>query len=475
MKERAILRFLGLMCLFLALALLLPLFFAYYHNENIFLFLYPIIISIISGTVLIVSGKKEEIGLKESMVIVVFAWLLFSILGLIPFHLYGLNFIDSLFETVSGFSTTGASVINDVEILPLSLLLWRSFTHWLGGLGIILLVIAILPSMGGGMQLFRAESTGPLLEKETPKVRYMALILLGVYLLISLLEIFLLTFAGMNWFDAMIHTFGTVATGGFSSKNASIGSYHSLFIEIIIITFMFLASINFFLIFKLLKGDLKHFFFNKEMQFHFGVILVASSLITLNLNFETLMGFKEAIRVSAFNVMSLISTTGFAVSDFNQWPDFSKFILFLLLLIGGCAGSTSGSIKNIRYMIVFKYLRRELKKMVHPTMVEKITIGKRIIDEEVITKVFIFVFLYFSILVFLSLILIYGGADTVTSLSAVAATIGGVGPGFNLVGPASTYSFLPVVSKLALIAGMILGRLEIFSVLLLFMPSFWQK
>mgnify|MGYP001171479122 FL=1 len=424
------------------------------------------------------TGERISLSHREGFVIVTLAWVLASAFGGLPFLLSGVvpTFCDAFFETMSGFTTTGASVISNLDTASRGILFWRALTHWMGGMGIIILSIAILPILGvGGMQLFKAEIPSPVKDKITPRITETAKNLWLVYVAITAVEIVLLWLGGMSVFDAVCHAFATMATGGFSTYDASIARFDSLYIEIVIIVFMFVAGMNFTLHYRLFKGDAKSFVRDPEFHFYGAIVLVATALITLDLRFHYFSSLGESLRFAAFQVVSIITTTGFATYNFDQWPAPSKFILVLLMFIGGCAGSTGGAIKCLRFMVVIKQTFIELTRLIHPHAVISVKIAKVAVPPEIVSSIRSFFFLYIAIAMAAMLALTLLGVDMVTSISGVAATLGNVGPGLGLVNASSTYVELPQTAKWILSACKLLGRLEIYTVLVLLVPDFWKK
>ena len=480
MNFRMVLRVLGILLICEAI-LMLPsaAVSVYYKGTDTLAFVISIIVVLIAAApMLVVPIKNKNIYARDGFAIVALGWILLSYFGCLPFAISGAipSIVDSFFETVSGFTTTGASILTNIEALPKGLLFWRSFTHWVGGMGVIVLTLAILPSVGAGaLQMMKAESPGPNPGKLVPRVGETAKILYKIYLAITVLEIVLLMFAGMNWYDAMIHTFGTVGTGGFSNMNSSVGSYNSVLIETIILVFMFISGANFSLYYLMLKGDLKSPLKDEEFKFYSFVVFGAILLVTINTYGTVFKSVFEAIRHSAFQVVSIISTTGFATVDFELWPMFSKIILFILMFIGGCAGSTGGAMKNIRVLLLIKVMVRELKQLIHPKAVYTIRIGKKSVDERTISEVLGFFFMYIAVFVLSVLIISLDNKDWATTISSVAATIGNIGPGFGIVGAVGNYSTMSDLSKVVLSLCMIVGRLEVYPILLLAVPSFWRR
>ncbi|MDW7727890.1 MAG: TrkH family potassium uptake protein [Candidatus Methanoperedens sp.] len=478
MNYRVILNVLGTVIKFLGISLLVPLLVALYYNEpgSVRVFIISSVLAILTGTLLEYKYRAEfELHHRESFVIVAMGWFSVAFFGAVPYLLSGISPIDSLFESMSGFTTTGSTNLTDIESHSRSFLFWRSMTQWLGGMGIIVLVIAILPRLAiAGRQMFNSEATGPIKDKLKPRLKDTAQILWGVYVTFTALEIILLKSAGMSLYDAVVHSFSTMASGGFSPNNESIAGFGSVLIEAIIITFMLVAGANFSLMYRTLRVDMKSIFRDKEFQGYLSIILLATVVISFQLwNLgETLF---DSIRYATFQVVTVMTTTGFASADFNLWPESARMILLLLMFIGGSAGSTSGAIKVIRVMLLVKFGLREIQKLIHPKIVKPIRIGENVIPDEVMQAILSFFVLYLLMFVLSSSVLSVLGLDMITSISASATTLGNVGPGLNLVGPMADFSTIPIIGKIVLILNMWIGRLEVMTVLILFVPSFWKK
>lgn len=438
-------------------------------------------VTLLSGAMLLLLFHKKEprvMSHRDGMVVVALGWLAAGFFGALPFY-FGDVFstcADAMFESVSGFTTTGASVLTNIEAVPKGLLLWRSLTHWLGGMGIIVLSLAILPFLGvGGMQLYKAEVPGPVPDKLKPRIKDTALLLWQVYLFFTVLQVILLMFGGMDFFDSVCHTFGTMATGGFSTKNASIGHYHSAYIDWVIIIFMFIAGANFSLHYRLLRGKPITLFRDPEFKFYTFVV-VAFTLFTAvsiyGLNYDSI---GESIRQSAFQVVSICTTTGYATADYELWPALPQALLLLLMFIGGCAGSTGGGMKCMRVLLLIKHSYHELIRLVHPRAIKHIKLGGQIVKPEVISGVWGFFVLYLGLFILSSLMMAALGQDVLTAFASVAACIGNIGPGLGTVGPAENYAHIPILGKWVLTFCMLLGRLEIYTVIILFVPEFWRK
>ncbi len=476
-----IFRIQGFLLLFLGVSMCFPSAVALYCNENsLQSFVVSTIITILTGLLLIVicPSSEKQISHRDGFLIVSLGWILAALFGSLPFildHTF-LSFTDAYFETVSGFTTTGSTVVANIEIIPRSVLFWRSMIQWLGGMGIILFSIAILPLLGiGGMQLYKAEVPGPVVEKLKPRIAETARSLWKVYILLSLIEVFLLLTAGMNLFDAVCHTFTTMATGGFSTRNRSIESFNNSYVEIVCIVFMFAAGMNFALHYRVFHGKIKSLWKDKEFIFYFLFLLASTLFIAFSIKGTGHGNILTTLRHAAFQATSIMTTTGFSTANFDTWPLFAKFILLILMFVGGCAGSTGGGIKCIRILIVFKRTYRELFYMIHPHAVASVKIGGSSIPENILRGVSGFVILYLMIFVAGSLAMSLCGLDFITSLSSVAASLGNIGPGLGGVGPYENFHFIPLAGKWILILMMLLGRLEIFTLLILFIPEFWKK
>ncbi len=479
MKYRIVLKVLGYLLLIIALGMVPPLIISTTLGESDMV---PFVISILatSFTGLILTQVKLEnkakIKTREGLAIVTLGWLFASLFGALPFYLSGSvpTFIDAFFETVSGFTTTGATIITNIEILPRGLLFWRSFTHWIGGMGILVVAVAILQMMGsGGFHVFKAESPGPIADKIVPKIKDTAKILYTAYIIISLAEFILLMFGGMTAYESAIHTFGTLGTGGFSTRNASIGGFNNSYIYIVISIFMIMSGLNFSLYYDLFKGKWRDVVKNSEMRLYLGIILAAVVAITINTNISLYHNWFDAFQHSLFQVTSIMTTTGYTSFDYEKWDTFSKAILFMLMFIGGSAGSTGGSIKVIRILALIKLIRREFTKILHPRSIVAIRINNQPVAEDTLLNISSFFVLYILIFVGGTILISLEGIGLVGAGSAVAATLGNIGPGFDFVGPTNTYADFSDASKLLLAFFMLLGRLELFTVLALFSPKFW--
>lgn len=422
--------------------------------------------------------RRRYLRPHEGFLLVTLSWIAASAIGALPFVISGEipGYTDAFFETISGFTTTGASILTDIEGMAPSYLFWRSLTHWLGGMGIVVLTVAILPILGiGGMQLMRAESPGPTLEKISPKVAETAKILWMIYLGLTVLETALLMFGGMSLFDALTHTFGTLATGGFSPKAASVGHYDSAYIDVVITVFMVAAGLNFGLYYRALQGKFRDLIKNSEFIAYLSIFALSSLAIALSLNQSVYATFSESLRFAGFQAATIITTTGYATADFDLWPAFSKFVLFFLMFVGGCSGSTGGGIKVIRIVTLFKQAVNEMKYLFRQRGVHLIRINGETVRKDFIYTVVGFVFLYFLCLMITTAVVSSGGYDLVTSFTSALVTVGNIGPGFAMVGPTMNYAFFEPYIKWVLSAAMLIGRLEVYTVLVLFVPAFWRR
>ncbi len=453
-----------------------------YKEDDIYAFLISGVITFLVG----ISGEQltkseaeiDEFNRKDGFFIASFCWISAIAFGALPYLVYGVfsNPMDAFFESTAGFTTTGASTVVNIEILPHGILFWRSFTQWLGGMGILILAIAILPKLSvGGMQLLNIEAPGPSAEKLTPRIAETAKHLWTVYLVLSVLLFVILKLLGLPIFDSIIHVFSTVSIGGFSNQNLSVGAYNSVAVEFTITAFMFISGINFALLFWLSRGKFKKLYSNPEFRFFVIIIVASIALVTIDLYTYQFSSLFESFRYAAFNVTSISTTTGFVSTDYNLWPEFSKWLLIILMFVGGCSGSTSGSIKVMRIIILIKHAFREIKKNIYPNAVLPIRFGKNVLDDNVVSSIINFFLIYIFIFILSTIILTLDEVPIITAFTACAATIGNVGPGMELVGPASNYAGLSNLSKTVLTFLMIIGRLELFAILVIFTPSFWKN
>lgn len=448
-----------------------------YKETAIWSFVITILICFGIGMLLTWKKPKNKIFyVKEGFVTAAFSWIVLSCMGAVPFLISGsiANPVDALFETVSGFTTTGASILADVESLPYSIIFWRSFTHWIGGMGVLVLLLSLLPLAGGShMNLMKAESPGPSVSRLVPKVQSTAKILYGIYLFITVIEVILLLLGGASLFDSLTISFGTAGTGGFGIKNDSMTSY-SVYIQVVVTIFMILFGVNFNAYFLLMMKKPKKAIFNEEVLWYFGIILASILLIAWNIR-GYYANILIAIQQSAFQVGSIITTTGYATADFNLWPTFSKTILVILMFVGACAGSTGGGIKVSRLVILFKTIRKEFHQFLHPRSVRKVIMDGKVVEHEVIRTINVFMVTYFLIFTVSVLLISLDNYDLITNFTAVAATFNNIGPGLELVGPTQNFGLFSNGSKLVLIFDMLAGRLELFPLLLLFVRDTWRK
>lgn len=457
----------------------------YFNGSDTKPIIYSIIITLSAGLIFSFTMKTDStVKPREAFLIVSSGWIFASLFGALPFYFDGSfgSYVNCFFEAMSGFTTTGATILTDIESVPNGLLFWRSLTHWIGGMGIILLTIAVLPILGvTSGQLYNAEVPGPIKDRISPKIKDTAKILWLLYTGLTVLQTVLLMFGGMNLFEALSHTFSTLATGGFSTKNNSVAGFDSLYIEIIIIIFMYLAGVSFVLHYKLLRGNLRDFFKDSEWRFYTGMLLVSIVVISLNLfitatyrdgvsqeGLSVYAGkYFSALRDAAFTVVSITTTTGFCTADFNLWTSFAQIILIFLMFAGGCAGSTGGGIKQVRIMIILKKVISEIKILARPKAVFCVRVGKEGISDKMLKNVSAFVILFFLFFGLTAMFLTFMGYDLITSLSASIAALGNIGPGLARVGAIENYAFFDPFSKIVLSFAMLLGRLEIYSVLIL--------
>jgi len=480
MNLRAVLHVVAILLILEGLALLTAIAFAlYYGDGDAGAILISAAICLFAGGLLFLATRnQEELKLREGFAVVVIGWSTLTLFGALPFLISGAipSVSDAFFETMSGFTTTGATILANIEAMPHGLLFWRSLTHWLGGMGIVVLSLAILPLLGvGGMQLFKAEMPGPVKDRLSPRIADTAKILWGVYLLLTLVEVVLLLFGGMSLFDSLCHTFGSMATGGFSTKNASVAHYNSLYIEMVILVFMFLAGTNFSLHYRFLTGQRDVYRLDREFRFYLFLTLIAILIVSGIVYFSKPVSPGGALRSASFQVVSVMTTTGFCSDDFELWLPSGQLLMILLMFIGGCAGSTGGSVKVIRIMVVLKHSLAEIKKLLHPNAYIPVRMGGRILAPDVVTNILAFLIIYMLVFVAGSVGMTLLGVDVVTACSGVAATLGNIGPGLNLVGPVDNYGHLPAAGKWLLSFCMLAGRLELYTVFILFSPDFWKK
>ena len=448
----------------------------YGEKQGLLYFAVAAVCIIVGGFARIRKPKNKVFFSKEGFVTVSLSWIVISLVGALPFYFTGEipSYVDAIFETISGFTTTGASILSDVEALSKCSAFWRCFTHWMGGMGVLVLILAVLPISGSyNMHLMRAESPGPSVGKLVPKVRNTAKMLYGIYIVITALEMILLLVAGMSVYDALTLSFATAGTGGFALLNSSIASY-SVAIQIIITVFMLICSVNFNVYYCLYAKKFKEAIMSEEMRIFFIIVFGASVLITINI----MSGFDNvfsAFQTAIFHVASVMSTTGFATADFNLWPEFSKTILLFVMMIGACAGSTGGGLKISRFVIFFKAVKNEILSIIHPKCIKKVHFEGKGLSDEMVKAVLCYVSAYALIIAVSCILISIDNFDFETNFSAVIATFNNIGPGLGMVGPTGNFGSYSVFSKIVFMFDMLVGRLEIFPMLVLFSPSLYRK
>jgi len=459
--------------------MLLSLLCAFVYKENKIINTWIISIFLCLLVSFILSWKRpqnREFYAREGFVSVALSWIVMSIFGAIPFYISGYipNIVDAVFETASGFTTTGASILNDIEALPRSLLFWRSFTHWIGGMGVLVFLVAVIPLSGSNnFFLIKAESPGPNVSKLVPRVKHTAKILYEIYIVFTLVEIIMLMCGEMNFFEAVTHSFGTAGTGGFGVKNTSISGYSS-YSQIVITVFMFIFGVDFSLYHLILMRKPLYIFKSTEFKTYFAVILSAIILISVNC-MGIFHSLGEAIKHSAFQVVSIITTTGYATCDFDIWPEFSKAIILILMFAGACAGSTGGGVKISRLVILLKSIVKEVRISAHPKTTIKLKMNSRPVEHETVRAVNVYMAAYIAIFTLSFLIITLDNMDFTTNFTSVLTTLNNVGPGLSAVGPTRNFSHFSDLSKIVLTINMIIGRLEIFPLIVLVSPYTWKK
>ena len=447
------------------------------EKEPLTPFLIPILLLLLVGLPLSMhKPKRTALFARDGFVIVAFAWIVMSLFGCLPFLLSGgiPNFFDAFFETVSGFTTTGATILTEVETLSRGVMFWRCFTHWIGGMGVLVFIMAVLPMHDGhGMHIMRAEQPGPSVGKLVSRMSDTAQILYGIYFVLTLVLILLFLFGGMSFYDACVHAFSTAGTGGFSSHSSSIGAYNSIYIEVITGVFMLLFGVNFNLFYYLLIRRYKDVFRSEELRVY--VSVVAISIVAIALNITRMYGsFFAGLRHAFFHVSSIITTTGFATVDYNLWPSFSRIILVIIMFMGACAGSTGGGMKVARFIILAKTSYHDMRRMLHPHAVSTVRFEGKPLQDKLLRTTHLYLTVYIMVFVPSLLLLSLEGFDLTTTITALVACINNIGPGLNLVGPMGSFAPFSGASKLLLSFTMLIGRLEIFPILLLFSPSIWK-
>lgn len=431
------------------------------------------------GGMLIFIGRdfERDLRIRDGFLVVTLCWFIAGFVGALPFMLSGAipNFFDAFFESCSGFSTTGCTILTDIEALPKSMLFWRSFTHWIGGMGILIFAIALMPSLGiSGQNVVASEAPGPTLDKVTAKISDTAKTLYTIYIMFTVVQTILLLLGGMSLFDALVHTFGTVGTGGFSSYNDGIAHFNSIYLESVIIVFMVLCGTNFNLFFMSFKQKYNYFLHDSEFKLYMSVIIIFSMLIAINLFSSGIYEGGESIRRSIFQVSSVITTTGYANADFNLWPTFSKMLLLILMFIGGCASSTGGGIKVIRILVLLKLIKRGIATRLHPNAVVNVRINDTSIPSDTVTNTANHAFIYLLIVFASTMLISLDNFDIITNFTAVVTCVGNIGPGLELVGPMGSFAMFSGPSKFLFSLLMLAGRLELFTLLIIFTPKFWR-
>jgi trk system potassium uptake protein TrkH len=482
MHPRPILNFLGLLVLFLGLSMAVPLAVSMvFEDGGADALALSMAASSVAGLLLFLSTRSREevqLGHRDGAAIVALGWALAGLVGTLPYLLSGAvpGFTNAYFESISGFTTTGASILSDIEALPEGILLWRSLTQWFGGMGIIVLSVAILPYLGiGGMQLYKAEVPSPVVDKLKPRISETAKTLWRIYILFTIVEILLLLAGGMPLFESACHAFCTMPTGGFSPMNAGVAHYDSAYFDGVILVFMLMAGVNFSLHYRFMKGNLSVLPKDPEFLAFLGLFAAFTLAVTLDIHGSVHRSLSEAFRYASFQVGSILTTTGFATADFDQWPACSRLILLLSMFIGGMAGSTGGGIKVMRIVLLAKHAHREVRRIIHPHAVISVKLGGKAVAEEVLSSVWGFFLLFLGLFVVSTLVMAAIGLDLITAVSSVAASIGNIGPGLGAVGPVRNYLGIPETGKWVLIFCMLLGRLEVYTVIVLLVPEYWRR
>lgn len=480
MNFRLIIKNLGIVLIVGAASMLPSLFVSVIYNQNdMMAFLITIITMVIIGFAMYkIPVKNKNIYTRDGFAIASIAWMLVSLFGALPFYLSGSipSYVDAFFETVSGFTTTGSTILREVESLPRGILFWRSFTNWIGGMGVLVMMLAVLPAAGAStVQIMKAESPGPDPGKLVPRIGQTAKILYLMYTALSIIQTMLLLIGGMPLYDTLIHTFSTAGTGGFSNMNSSVGAYNNAYYEVVIAVFMFIFGVNFTLYYQAIKGGIKNIFKDEEFRFYLFTITGAILLMAWNIYGSVFDNVWESLRHSLFQASSIMTTTGFSSTNFDLWPVFSKSILVVLMFIGASAGSTAGGIKCIRFVLLFKTIKREINRIIHPRSVYTVKYGGKTVDNDILSAIMNFFFIYIVIFTGALLFVSLDGFDMVSNFTAVAATIGNVGPGLGVVGPMGSFADYSDASKVVFSFVMLFGRLEIYPMLILFTPTFWKR
>ena len=478
MNYRMIARILGMVLLILAALLLLPLIAGLCYGENVLNFAVTIAAAAaLGGIFMLFKPKNRDIYAREGFTAVGLSWILMSLIGALPFVISGdiPSYVDALFETVSGFTTTGSTLLTDVEAMSRGCMFWRMFTHWIGGMGVLVFIMAVLPMSGEhSMHIMRAEIPGPVVGKLVPRARKTAAILYLIYMSMTAVEMILLLCGGMSFYDALLHAFATAGTGGFSTRGAGIAAFDSLYIEVVISVFMLLFAVNFNLYFLLLMGRVRDVLKNQELRC-FGVC-VAFSMLTVAWNISGQYGgFAEALRYSSFTVASLVSSTGFGTADFTQWPQFTQWVLLMLMFVGACAGSTGGGLKVSRFIMLVKSAASDVRRMIHPRRVTRIQLDGSRVESGTLKAVYTYFLIYVLIIVAGTMVVSLDGYDMTTNFTAALACISNIGPGMGQIGPASCFNIFSTPVKMVLAVIMLFGRLELHPILVFFAPTTWRK
>jgi len=477
MNFKVVFKIVGRVLTMEGIVMLLPMLVAIYYGEDVWPFIIASTVVTIAGMNLACINASKDFYIREGFFTVALIWIATGVIGALPFYYSNLfpSFVDCLFEACSGFTTTGATILTDIEALPKGLLFWRSFTHWLGGMGVLVLATALIPTIGIRTKyLTQAESPGPVFSKLVPKQAQTSKILYGIYCALTLLEVICLKLAGMPWYDSFIHAFGTAGTGGFSNMNASVGAYNSMAIDMIISVFILLFSVNFAIHFLLLTRRFKDVIQSDELKFFLVVVVAATALICVDIR-HLYPDWTQTFRFAFFHVCSIISTTGFSTTDWLFWPYFAQMVLIILMFCGACAGSTGGGMKCSRILIMFRVIRREIHSIIHPRSVEVVKLDGKVVEEKTVRSTLTFIGCYIMIILVVTLVVTLDNLSFGESFSAALTCVSNVGPGIGIVGPAGNFSSLSSLSKLVLSFTMIVGRLEIFPILLLFSPSAWHR
>lgn len=482
MNFRLVSYLVAVLVFYLGLSMSLPLIVSlYYHDGSTGALLLSLLTACgLGGGIFLLTRGHQDLYLshRDGVLIVTLGWIAAGATATLPYLLSGAipGFTDAYFECMSGFTTTGASILKNIEQLPPAILFWRAQTQWLGGMGIIVLSIAILPFLGiGGMELYKMETPSPVVDKLTPRISETAKALWKIYVLMTVLQILLLLAGGMSLYDSICHTFATMSTGGFSTKNASVGHYDSLYIDFIIVMFMFLAGVNFSLYYKLVRGHSGQFFRDPEFRAYLGITGAFILLISVNVSGSVYPHILDAVRYAAFQVVSLITTTGFVTADYEKWPAFSQQLLFICLFMGSMAGSTGGAIKIVRIVLLAKHCYLEILRIIHPHAITMVKLGKTPVSQTIMRSIWGFFLLYIGIYIAGVTALTALDLDMLSAASGMATCLGNVGPALGSLGPMDNFSGVPPVGKWLLIFAMLLGRLEIYTIIVLLMPTFWRK